>query len=98
MNRKSGQPPSPIPEFSSIEEEAEFWDTHDFTEYLDESSPVTVRVAPDFRSVYAVYLDREVYEALSGRAREQGTEPSALADAWIRERLRQEDLVKQTAD
>ena len=23
----------PIPKFSNIEEEAEFWDTHDFTEY-----------------------------------------------------------------
>ena len=70
INRNHGQLPSRIPEFSSIEEEAEFWNTHDFTDYLDASWPVTVPVAPDFRSVYAVYLDREVYEALSRRARE----------------------------
>ena len=98
MNREPERPPSRIPEFSSIEEEAEFWDTHDFTDYLDESWPVTMRVSPDFKSVYAVYLDREVYEALSQRAREQGSDPSALANAWIRERLRPEELVKQTAD
>jgi hypothetical protein len=32
--------PSRIPDFQSIEEEAEWWDTHDFTDYLDELRPV----------------------------------------------------------
>lgn len=30
------KPDSEIPEFESIQEEAEFWDTHDTTEFLDE--------------------------------------------------------------
>ena len=35
-----------IPDFKSIEEEAEFWDTHDSTEYLDWSEAVEVEDAP----------------------------------------------------
>jgi hypothetical protein len=42
-------PKSPIPDFKSIEEEAGFWDTHDFTDYLDEFKPVKVRVSEQFR-------------------------------------------------
>ena len=41
-----------MPNFTSIEEEAEFWDTHDFTDYLDELEPVEVKFADDFKSVY----------------------------------------------
>ena len=41
----------PIPEFASIEEEAEFWDTHDTTKYF-EDTPVELRFAKDFKSVY----------------------------------------------
>src|SRR3954447_7298615 len=38
-----------IPAFHSVEEEAEFWDTHDFTDFLDESSPVNVAVTGKLR-------------------------------------------------
>ena len=41
----------PIPEFANIEEEAEFWDTHDTTEYF-EDTPVDLKIADDFKSVY----------------------------------------------
>jgi hypothetical protein len=44
------QPRSPIPDFAGIEEEAAFWDTHDFTDYLDETWPVNVRVSEEFRA------------------------------------------------
>jgi CopG antitoxin of type II toxin-antitoxin system len=34
-----------IPAFNNIEEEAEFWDTHDTTEFEDEFKPVKVHFA-----------------------------------------------------
>lgn len=34
-----------IPEFATREEETAFWDAHDFTDFLDETRPVTLRVA-----------------------------------------------------
>lgn len=34
-----------IPDFRSLEEEAEFWDTHDLTEFEDELEPVEFEIA-----------------------------------------------------
>lgn len=34
---------SRIPAFATRQEEAEWWDTHDITDYLDELEPVDVR-------------------------------------------------------
>lgn len=32
-----------IPSFANMEEEATFWDTHDFIEFTEESSPVRLQ-------------------------------------------------------
>ena len=39
-----------IPKFKSSEEEVEFWDTHDSTEYLDWGKAVTLEVDPSINS------------------------------------------------
>jgi hypothetical protein len=44
-NQKSVTKKSRIPEFKSYAEEAEFWDTHDFTEFENETHPVDVHFA-----------------------------------------------------
>ncbi len=36
------QYPSRIPDFSSLEEEAVFWDTHDTTDFEEEFHPITI--------------------------------------------------------
>jgi len=46
-----------IPEFKSIEEEAEFWDTHDTTEFEEEFKPVTVRFAKNLSEGLTIRLD-----------------------------------------
>ncbi|MBI4772466.1 MAG: hypothetical protein HY784_19055 [Chloroflexi bacterium] len=33
-----------IPEFDTFEDIAEFWDTHDFSDYIDETEPVEIEV------------------------------------------------------
>lgn len=81
--------PSRIPDFASREEEAEFWDTHDFTEFLDETTPVTLKVSPNLRSVFSIRIDREDQEELTRQAKEIGVGPSTLARMWIKERLKQ---------
>ncbi len=44
MNEQSiNKQPKHIPDFSSIEEEAAFWDTHDTTDFEDEFHQITVR-------------------------------------------------------
>lgn len=85
------QKKSPIPEFASIEEEAEFWDTHDTTDYEDEFKPVRVRFAKNLSQGITIRLDPETLAELRTRAKEQGIGPTTLIRMWILEHLRQQE-------
>jgi predicted DNA binding CopG/RHH family protein len=37
-----------IPEFKTEKEEAEFWDTHNSLEYLENDEPIELELAPEF--------------------------------------------------
>jgi predicted HicB family RNase H-like nuclease len=92
MNNERNQPlptPSRIPDFATREEETEFWDTHDFTDYLDETRPVKLRVAKNLSDGVTVRLDPRDRAELDRRAQEQGVGSSTLIRMWIRERLHQ---------
>ena len=84
---------SRIPEFATIEEEAEFWDTHDSAEFEDEfeeiDEPVEVlmyRSAP--KKALTVRLEPDLIDMLAGVARAKGIGPSTLARMWIMDQLR----------
>jgi len=79
-----------IPAFNSIEEEAAFWDTHDFTDFTEESTPVQVTIGQELAQRLTLRLDQEDRQALAKRARAKGIGPSTLARMWLKERLRQE--------
>jgi hypothetical protein len=79
-----------IPSFSSIEEEAEFWDTHDFTDFEDELTEVTVTFGRELAERVTVRLDQTDRTALVRHARKIGVGPSTLARMWLKERLNQE--------
>jgi len=87
--KPSHQPPKPIkiPEFASIEEEAEFWDTHDITEFLDETVPVRLQARDPLEQILAVRLDFGELDALTRLAQAQGISPSVLVHLWIKEHL-----------
>lgn len=83
---------SKIPEFASREEEAAFWDTHDFSEFADELTPVKVRFAKRLSQGMAVRFDEETLEALRAQARRRGIGPTTLIRMWVIERLREESV------
>jgi len=83
-----------IPAFRTVEEEAAFWDTHDVTDYLDESAPVEISVGPELVDRLTLRLERADRDALARRAKQLGVGPSTLARMWIKERLRQEATVE----
>lgn len=83
------KPKEPIPEFSSREEEAKFWDTHDFADYWDEWQPVKVRFAKNLSENLNIRLDATTLAQLRQQAREKGVGPTTLARMWIMEQLRQ---------
>ena len=77
----------PIPEeFDSYEEAAEFWDTHDTTDYPDAFR--TVKAESEFRGRrYEVELEEEVIKKLRAQARQKGVTVSQLASDMLREHL-----------
>ena len=84
------KPKSRIPRFKSREEEAEFWDTHDTTEFEDEFVEVKLQVARPLGHILAVRLDAQTIDRLAKAGRRKGIGPSTLARMWLLERLEQE--------
>jgi len=79
-----------IPAFANVEEEAAFWDTHDFTNFREESTPVQVTVGQELAERLTLRLDQADREKLVKHARDKGIGPTTLARIWLKERLRQE--------
>lgn len=82
--------PSRIPEFKSIQEEAEFWDTHSLADYWDEFKPVKVRFARKLEHIFSVRFDGKTLTALQDQAEKKGIGAATLIRMWVRERLKQE--------
>ena len=87
---------SRIPHFATVEEEAEFWDTHSIEDFADEFETVTdvkfVR-ARHTRAI-TVRLEEETYEALSKEAQAKGVGPSTLTRMLLLEHLQKKETSK----
>lgn len=89
---KEGQPKkSRIPQFASVEEEAQFWDTHDTAEFEEEFRPVKVRFTKNLTEGITVQLDPETLSKLRALAKEQGVRPTTLVRMWILERMKENE-------
>ena len=77
----------PLPdEFPSYEEAAEFWDTHDTTDYPD--SFETVAVTSELkRRRYEVEIDEELMSVLAELAQSRGVAVSELVSGLLREKI-----------
>lgn len=80
----------PIPDFKTRQEEAEFWDTHDLADYWAELKSTQVRVAKGLLSVLQVEFDPETSAELFRLAGQRGLPATAMVQAWVLERLREE--------
>ncbi|HKO36050.1 MAG TPA: CopG family antitoxin [Pyrinomonadaceae bacterium] len=74
-----------LPQTDSIQELANFWDTHDLTDFEDELEPVT---KPVFAST-AIKLKLESVEAEAVRklAEAKGIADAELIRGWVREKI-----------
>ena len=85
MSKKLDELPE---EFNSYEEAAEFWDTHDTTDYLDEFR--TVEMKSELRNRhFEVELEEDLIRPLQDRAKGQGVSLSQLASELLRQKLRE---------
>jgi predicted HicB family RNase H-like nuclease len=77
----------PIPEeFASYEAAAEFWDTHDTTDYLDDFETVPLEADLQQRR-FEVQIDEDLMRVLYQQAQQQGVGVSQLVNNVLRERL-----------
>ena len=77
----------PVPEeFPSYEAAADFWDTHDTTDYPEAFR--TVHVVSKFRGRrFEIEIEGDVVTALRKWARRQGVTPGRLASSVLRHQL-----------
>jgi hypothetical protein len=75
-----------IPQTDSIREMAQFWDTHDLTDFEDQLEEVTEPVFGRDR-VLAVHLTTKDAETVDSIARSQGLDPADLIRSWISEKV-----------
>lgn len=84
--------PNEVPRFKSLEEEADFWDSHsplDYPDYWEETKAARAQAAPRGH-ILGVRLDAELIDELATLARSKGVGPSTLARVWLTERLAHE--------
>ena len=87
MTDTTKQPKQPIPEFKSRQEEAEFWDNHDLSDYWDEFKPVRVRFAKNLSEGITIRLDPKTLGQVREEAGRLGLGPTQLIRMWVLERL-----------
>ena len=90
MTDISQQKKSRIPDFKSRQEMAEWWDTHDVADHLDELKPVKVRFAKKLSHLSEtlhIRLDPEDVVKLRQEAHKKGIGPTTLVRMWVREHL-----------
>jgi len=78
---------SSISQARSLEEIAEFWDTHSLADYWDQTREVEFEVRAQHRR--RVTLDPDVYAQVEDQARARGILPETLVNLWLAERLQQ---------
>ena len=81
---------SRIPKFETAAEEAEFWQSHDSTEFENEFEEVDIEFVKPLVHVYELEIDAKTLDQLSAAARKKGMNLNALLRTWLVERLASE--------
>ena len=80
---------APIPPFSSIEEEAQFWDSHSVVDEIDKGAVVGFHYARKSGSL-TIRLQPADIQRIREEANQRGVGATTLARMWILEHLKQE--------
>lgn len=75
-----------IPQTDSIQELAQFWDTHDLTEFEDDLEEVTEPIF-DRDTVVKIHLPSKQADALKELADAKGVDSADLIREWVLEKV-----------
>jgi hypothetical protein len=87
MSEKDDAERTSISQANTIEEIAEFWDTHSLADYWDQTQAVEFEVRAIRRR--RVTLDPDVYAQVEAQAHARGVLPETLVNLWLVERLQE---------
>lgn len=78
-----------IPKFKTYEEEAHFWDTHNVTDFGNETENVDIvfELSKPRSETLMVRLQKDFKDKLEQTARSKGLNVSTLARMWLMEKL-----------
>lgn len=76
----------PMKPFKTLEEEANFWDTHDAVEVFGKDMKVGFHRAPKTDTL-TIRFEPDDIQKLREEADHKGVGPTTLARIWIREKL-----------
>ena len=77
----------PIPaKFKTIEDAAEFWDTHSIADYWDLTRPAHFKVNLKQRR-YLIALEPRMLRRVTRKAEAKGVSTETLINVWITEKL-----------
>lgn len=80
----------PLPEtFDTLEEMAEFWDTHDLTDYEEYLTPVEATISAHPKHHYVVTLSDTLETLLRQVQQTEGVSLNTLVNLWVQEKLQQ---------
>lgn len=69
---------------NTLEEIAEFWDTHSLADYWEQTHEVKFEVRAERRR--RITLDPDVYTFIEAQAHRRGVSPETLVNRWLAER------------
>ena len=76
----------PMPPFKTLKEEANFWDTHDAVDDIDEGTVVGFHKA-NKTGTLTIRFDEKDLQTLREEAFNKGIGPTTLARMWLKERI-----------
>ena len=89
MSEPKDTPRTSISKARSLEEIADFWDTHSLADYWDQTHEVTFEVQAQRRR--RITLDPGVYAQVEAQAHTRGVLPETLVNLWLMERLQERE-------
>lgn len=84
---KNKEKKSKIPEFTSYDEEAKWWESHNLADYQDEFETVKVRFGKKLSAGLNIRLDPTTLTKLRHEANQKGIGPTTLVRMLIMEHL-----------
>jgi hypothetical protein len=87
---------SSISKSRTLEEMAEFWDTHSVADYWDQTYEVEMTFDPAARRA-VISIEPELMEDLRKTARDRHVSTQTLVNVWLRQRLDRQKSQSATA-